>query len=157
MKNINFKYMTAQSIEFQTLNISIEDYFELDKDEICEIDSVPRFLHFHDYIDIKIEDLLFIHVIIEIEDKKREFKQSFWNQGNNFIIERIDTGDIPYKEIIICSDIKEGESEIIRFTFHDSQILPVYHGFISTNSDGTQSEIEMDLEIFINMYKKISK
>lgn len=157
MISLVFKYWRKNSASWDILNISHEEYFDLDEDENCEIDSIPLYPHFHQYLDIPVQDIHFIYVSITDNNNRRIFKQTFWNNGENFCTERTDEGDTPYREVIITSliDIETKKYEIIRLILNAEFIFPSYHGFITNNADGSQSEQKLDLELFKKLYQAV--
>ena len=82
-------------------------------------------------------------------------KQTFWDEGNNFVIESTDKGEQNYKELIISTliDREKRKFETIRIVFGKSQLYPIYQGFITNNLDNTQSEQKVDLELFKSLCK----
>jgi hypothetical protein len=154
--NLVFRYIVKSKLDWQSLDITLDQYFELDKGEKITLNSSVRYCHLHEYLEHSLEELLFIHVVVEIGLNKREFKQTFWNEGNNFSIERVDSGEKEYQEIIISSLVnkEQREFEVIRLVSANSRLYPSYHGFIKENQDGSESEKKLDLKFYKDLYKK---
>lgn len=143
---INLSYKLEDESNWFSQDIPPEKYFELENGEIVEIDCVPAHNHAIDYLD----DLIKIKVKatrIILNDmylkKKRIISESFWNGQKNRVIERIDfEPDEHYNEIIIESQIsvKPVITEIMRLVRNEDVLNPIYHGFIQTNPDGTETE-----------------
>lgn len=151
-----FKYIIKGETAWRKLDISLEEYFDVEKDEKVSFNSVEKYCHLHEYLDYSIEDLLFINVLVQIGANARQLKQTFWNQGNNFSIERIDTGDQAYRELVMSFliDSEKQIFEITRIVLADEKLYPAYQGFITDNQDGSQSEENLDLELYRNLYKQ---
>ena len=156
MMKITFKYQIKGEKHWRVLNLKPEEYF--DQDDKYDLNSSPKHSNFHEYLTYSKVEILFIHIIIETEYGRRDFKQSFWNDGNNFIIERIDSVDRDYREIIISSliDNEKKEWETLRIVSNNHRLFPAYHGVIRDELDGTQSERKLDLQLFKELFKSIS-
>lgn len=77
---------------------------------------------------------------------KRTFLETLWNNQNNRIVERIDSGEnLNYYEIIIETKIQEEPPifEIIRAFRENDSLVPVLHSFITDNEDGSETEIKV--------------
>jgi hypothetical protein len=153
MKEISFKYMTKQKLAWQPLELTPEEYFELDAGEVYDIYCSSRYTHLHQYLDISLDQLLFIHLLVNIQKERKEFKQTFWNDGKNFVIEVKDKFS---KELIINSLINKSkdEEEIIRITYGRNQLYPVYHGFIKDGPNQTAVEKAIDVRLHVDLCKK---
>ena len=149
---IDFKYFTKKDFAWKKLEITAEEYFDLEEGEECTTESITQHLNLHQYLNIPLEELLFIHVITENSDSKRELKQTFWDNGNNSVIERLDSGSKSFKEIIITL-LRENKEEIIRMASIESQVIPLYHALF-TDLGEAESEEKLDLELYRNLYKK---
>ena len=159
MKNeikILFKYHIKDETEWRVLHMKPQDYF----DEALEydLDSSPKFANFCDYLKHSKDEVLFIHITVENNVGKKEFKQTFWNEGNNFIIERIDSKFNDYREIIVSSQVQNehDKSETIRIVLKGDRLFPAYHGFIKDEADGTQSEKKLNLKYFKELFNSMS-
>jgi hypothetical protein len=133
------------SADWSVIKIPSEQYFDLDDDEEAEIDSVPLHSHAIDYIEHEKEKV--VSTITEIIDprrhKKRKIITTYWNNQQNSVTERVDSG-LGYcdREQIVVTKIQDVPSmyEIIRFVRKDEAMVPIYHGFITDNEDGSQTE-----------------
>lgn len=147
MKNnvlyVDIYYKILGETVWNILKLSAEDYFDLDENEYAEIDSVPKYAHAIDYLPNK--DIVGTKVIIEdtISNKKRMIITTFWNNRENYVIERQDCfGEQFDTEVIIETKMLEPKNsyEIMRFIREDSILTPIYHGFITDVEDGSQIE-----------------
>ncbi len=159
MKNeikILFKYHIKNETEWRILHMEPKDYF--DEDLEYDLDSSPKFVNFCDYLKYSQDEILFIYIAIENDFGKKEFKQTFWNSGNNFMIERIDSKYNDYREIIISSLLPDeyDKSETIRIVLKGDRLFPAYHGIIKDETDGTQSEKKLNLTNFKELFDAIS-
>lgn len=157
MNTILYKYLLKGEQKFQILDITVHDYFDLDDEEEISLTSTPKHSHIEDYLDIELSRIMFIHLIIKINNEMAEFKQTIWNNGNNCLCERIETGKEDYRELILTSRIDENKiiDEIIRIYCTSDRLYPVHHSFIKTNKDKTQEDIKLlDLNYFYKMYNK---
>jgi hypothetical protein len=147
MITINIKYKLKRDNNFNTITLLPEDYFLPDEDGIIRFDSVPINDHAIDYLN-NIFDSEIQTTIIQITDNEViqsiDIRETFWNSSKNRVIERIDSKfAVIYNEIIVQSVLQCNPSvtEVIRL-IRDNKIglTPVYHGFITDNDDGSQSE-----------------
>lgn len=152
---IEFKYKIFGSEEWHIKDISVDEYFDfsmLDEDEILDIDCVPMYTHLIDYFDDKARKIrqIFISLTDKTKNETLQFTQTFWNNQNNSIVERLDSVDgiISYHEFIVETLLPtkitrnaEKDYEVLRFSPKEDGIKCWYHGFIHDNADGSQSEI----------------
>ncbi|MCC7452816.1 MAG: hypothetical protein IT222_01520 [Crocinitomix sp.] len=156
MNKITIEYIRIGSDKIITKNIPIKEYFDpLNEDEVLEITSSPIHAQPYLYITSNKADLVFLNLKILFGKDCIEFKQTFWNDGDNMVTERIESGFRTYHELIISSKIdKKGNTdEIIRLVFKDEKIFPVYHGFIKENKDGSDNEKQINLNAILDHYK----
>jgi hypothetical protein len=149
---IEIQYKIHNSPDWHSLDLTPEQYFDLEDNEPIEIDCIPRYNHAIDYLkDLNLWQKKTIIVtrinLIDFSKKEqRQITERFWNQGKNRIIERIDldlgTFHTKYNEILIETQIKENPSQwqIMRLNRQDGIISPIFHGLIEENSDGSESE-----------------
>ncbi|TDQ81703.1 hypothetical protein [Sphingobacterium yanglingense] len=130
--------------------ISFDDYFDLDEGELVEHDSVPQYSQPYMYVDIPIEELVFVKVDIVVENNRRTYKQTFWNSGRNVFTETTDYQPSVSTEIIIALDKGNGDNEIIRLYNGTGIFYPIYHGFFT--KDSTDEE-KLDMSMFIDLVK----
>lgn len=147
--HISIEYKLINSSQSHVVKLLPEDYFDLDPDEEIEWNCVPEYDHAIDYLDIDKTSILCTKIsIIDSEAKiTKIITETFWNQGENRIIERIDSGTaVSYWLMII--DIKLQDNpliyEILRFE-RDEENLPKLcsHVLIKENEDGWQEEKEI--------------
>lgn len=153
MNKVTLEYWLLNDSEFKSLDIPVDEYFDpLDEGEELEIGSVPRFIQPYQYVPEDLAKIKFLKLEVAIEGKIIQFKQTFWNGGNDFLTERIDlesNDTINYKKLIITTKMpdKEDTYQIIRLLYGSENILPVYHGYITTR-DGGDIEQKIDTSIF---------
>ena len=154
--SINFEYLLKGQSQFLSKEFSPEEFFDLEEDEEIEIDSVPKFSQPYLYLNIKIEEILLVILVIAINNEKRIFKQTVWNNGNNILTERVDIGRENYKELILSVKIDEGTDlyETIRFFVGDNFTVPTYHSFIHSDENGKEVEKKIDTEVYIEMVRQ---
>jgi hypothetical protein len=150
---IKFEYLRINGKESVTFELSPEAYFDLDPGEDVEINSVPLYLQPFQYVDVDVSELVFVKLHIEIGSEKKIFNQTFWNQGKNFLTERIDFGKEPYRELILTVKIDEKTDtyEVLRLFFSKEDIIiPTYHSLILSD----QIEQRFDTNVFTEMLKR---
>ena len=145
--NILLQYRTRGDSEWHSTLLTPAEYFDLEKDELPEIDSVPRHNHACDYLSLQVEDLAETKIILQdIQcDTIRTIKEKFWLNGRNRLIERIDGGIAPYREVIICSEVQSHPNrlEVIRINAESNFMVVTSHVIIETFDDGSQHEIQL--------------
>jgi len=147
MVNIAISYKLVHDNNWITITLSPDDYFLPDQEDDISIDSIPAYDHAIDYL-VNISYLEIKSTLINLSDNESNqsitITETFWNTFKNRIIERIDSGlSVTYNEIIVQSIINDhpNVTEVIRFVREDNGCLtPVYHGLITDNADGSQSE-----------------
>ena len=149
---IILRYLQKNQKEFEVLELSNENYFDLEKNEIADINSVPKYSQPYYYVNLPLEKLVFVELTIQLNEKKRTFKQTFWNNGENFLTERTDLDD-NYKEIILTTKLESDRYEIMRLTLISGFLVPIYHGIITSSSNGKEKEDKFDTENFLEIIK----
>ncbi len=148
---IKFKYNSNSG--WQTITLSPEEYFEpISEDEEYELDSVPLYLDVIDYLDI--DDINKVKTIcleqVNTEDNSiRTVKTHYWNNQDNFVREvYCCTSNEEYFEVITQSliDVSPLVYEIMRIVKIDDILQPTYHGFITKNEDGSETEKVIQLD-----------
>ena len=79
---------------------------------------------------------------------KKVIHETFWNEGRNRVIERIDSGvGVEYWEMIVEIRLSEAPTvwEILRCGREEERLIPNYHGFIQRNDDGSETETKIDI------------
>lgn len=129
-----------------------EQYFDLDPEEKEKdgytVESVPRFLDIRDYLeerDKSLRDSDITNVNVFLRDVKKNagisFYHTYWNNGENMLIERRDSTPLEsYHEIIIQLTIDRCICETLRFVEENGIMHPTMHSHILNNADGTQSD-----------------
>lgn len=146
--SIKIKYTLIGEEEWHTIDIPPQDYFDLDEGEVIEVDSIPMYNHAIDYIKKDSNKVINTTIIIEGEGNKEKIviNESFWNKQQNRIIEKTYHG-IDFREELVIVETKVKEEpviyEITRAIRKDGILIPVYHGFITENDDGSQTEIKV--------------
>jgi hypothetical protein len=148
--SISIDYKTLNSSDWKTLELTPEEYFdkvyfEEYPDEEFEWDSLPEFEDAVDYIDLELE--MISHTRIRIfDDKKnisRTFSEALWNNGENYIVERVDKYPEKVEELIIMN-IKlrddPSEWEILRIQKVNGVPMIELHSVITDKEDGSQEE-----------------
>ncbi len=73
--------------------------------------------------------------------------ETFWNQGNNRIVERIDSrnSEVFYWLMIIDTKVQDNPTiwEILRIEKEDNLPKISHHSFIKDNEDGSQAEMNI--------------
>lgn len=108
------------------------------------------------YLNIDLKELLLIIASIEVNNETRILKQTFWNNGNNILTERIDIGIENYKEMILSFKIDEKKNiyETLRLFLGDKFTVPTYHSLIHSDGNGEDIENRFDTNVYIEMIKK---
>lgn len=157
MNKITLNYKLVNEDGIKSIEIPINEYFDLDEGEIPHINSVPEFMQPYDYVPNDVSEIIYLTINVEINGDTRQIKQSFWNNGKKFIIEVIQKGKINYKELIISITTDENKKlyEVIRFGFEKDFIVPILHTYFEENSAGEEETINVELEPFNTIIKEI--
>ncbi|AZZ95315.1 hypothetical protein EUZ85_02250 [Hahella sp. KA22] len=120
---ILLKYKLRSEDQWRSKRFSPYEYFDLEEGEVPEIDSVPDKMHAAEYLDLPGEEVE--HTLLQLVDEDKsellEVKETFWNAGENRIIEvlRKSGNDVLHNELIIQtirSNLAMGEEiETVRF------------------------------------------
>ncbi|MEL7079105.1 MAG: hypothetical protein AAGM46_24680 [Cyanobacteria bacterium J06582_2] len=141
---ITIRYKLTNSLEWHIVSFTPEEYYDLDYNEKAEWDSIPLWNDTLDYLDI--DKILVEYIETTIIDTEADiiqiFAESFWNKGKNRITETIVSGSRSWKETIVEINLvdKPLTYEILRYNRMDSFAKLSYHGLITDNDDGSQSE-----------------
>lgn len=142
---VTLKYKTLSSnADWQFVELAPQEYFDLEPDEAVEIDSIPEYNHAIDYLGLDSSEIDTTVLILTDEEReaRRAITETFWNNGQNRLIERVDSGRDPYWEMILevqTSNIPP-TWEVLRVCREDGAMKPIYHAFIRDNHDGSQIE-----------------
>lgn len=155
MISISISYKFVSDAMWQSFDLSEAAYFDIDSadSEPLDVESIPKYDDVLDYLFIRIGDdankVTSAKIVItdSITDAKVELLTTYWNDQRNRIVESVVFGSRNYYELIISSEISEFpcETEITRLIRKEGVLVPVYHGFIKDNPDGSQSERKVDL------------
>ncbi|MGB0386415.1 MAG: hypothetical protein ACPGWR_16515 [Ardenticatenaceae bacterium] len=141
---ITLKYKTVTNPDWLFLDLAPQEYFDLEPEEEVEIDSIPEYNHAIDYLalDSREIDTTVLILTDEEQETRRAITETFWNHGQNRLIERVDSGTNPYWEMIL--EVQTGQTpptwEVLRVCREDGAMKPIYHAFIRDNHDGSQIE-----------------
>jgi hypothetical protein len=143
---IAYKFNHSNSWEYMSLHP--DEYFDLEPEEKFTLDSVPKYNHAIEYLNIDITEInaTKLSIIDENTENKCLIIEKFWHGGKNRLIERHDFGDSPYWEMILEQELTENPAvwEVMRLGKEDEVIVLLYHGFLQDNDDGSQTEIRLD-------------
>lgn len=144
---IDFKYRYIHDKNWIKLDITSEDYFDLDPDEGLDIWSIPKSDNLIDYIEKDRLDVESIIIIITDTSKNESltFKQQLWNKQRNSMLESIENkqGIIDVELILqtlVQDDPDEEIWETIRFSRKDGMLTPTMHSFTTENRTGLISD-----------------
>lgn len=145
--SITLEYQMAGSNEWMLLTLLPEQYFDLDPGEEIQLDCVPKHNHAVDYLDFESTQVKStkLKLLDMTTNTSISIVETFWNEGKNRAIERIDAGpNENYWELILDLQIQDSPLtwEILRIDKRDGIITPNYHGFIQHNEDGSETEIK---------------
>ena len=145
---ITLEYKLVNSDAWETVRLASDDFFELEPGEQATIDSVPKHNHGVDYLALEPPTVRTtrITIIDDVKKSNRVICETFWNNGQNRVIERTDHGVSEYWEMIIRTRIRENPLtwDILRMGRQDGILVPFYHGIIQRNPDGSETETKMD-------------
>lgn len=147
--DIKIFYKLINSDAWFTWIIDPYDYFDhhyYEDDEEIEIDSIPLHDHAINYIHIETPQAI-THTNLLIRDlnskEQIQIKESYWNNHNNNIIERIDSGGAEdYHLLIITTMLTQNPTvfQIMRFEKLNDHFEVKGHYLITKNEDGTETE-----------------
>lgn len=148
--HITIEYKLTDSIDWKSLELTHAEYFELEPDEEVELDSLPKYNHAIEYLELERHQVAATRIILidEALKAKRSIVEKFWNQGENRLIERTDIGENQYWEMILEVQVSKKPPlwEIVRVGREDGVLTPWYHAFLQDNDDGSQTEIKVDTD-----------
>jgi len=146
---ITLEYRLLTNEAWKSITLSPDEYFDLDPGEQPNIDSVAKYNHGIDYLDVEPQDMRMTRITIKDDINKSAITicETFWNNGQNRVIERTDCGAREHWEMILKIRISEIPLtwEILRLGRRDGTFIPWYHGFIRRNSDGSETETKVDI------------
>jgi hypothetical protein len=141
---VTIDYKLINSDRWESVEISPDVYFELDPGEEIELNSIPRYNHAIQYLNLAPKTILItkLTLVDKLRNNERLIVETFWNNGENRVIERIDRDSHPYWEMILESKISNSPPlwEILRLGRQDGCLTRLYHGFIQESNDGSQTE-----------------
>jgi hypothetical protein len=136
-------YHQKNTSEWITIELKPEEYFDVESDAEITWNSIPRFDNAIDYLDL--EKSAINNTRIRISDSQfnlgRTISTTFWNGGENQIIERVDEGKNDM-QIIITNKIQENPDiwEIMRFKKQNHTLQIEFHSFIQEDENEFQVE-----------------
>ncbi|OCQ89641.1 hypothetical protein BCD64_16885 [Nostoc sp. MBR 210] len=146
--NIFIDYKLINDLQWHIVEMSPEEYFDtslLDEGEQLGWNSIPEYNHAIEYLNI--DQSLVSNTRIRIQDseslKSLTITTTFWNNGQDFIIERIDNALDTTKYVMITqTKLQEDPTiwEIMRFKKNSDVLEIEFHTFIRENKDGSQTE-----------------
>lgn len=142
--SIVMQYRQSSDKCWTTRRLTPPEYFDLDASEIADLDSVPHHNHACDYLPIPLNELAETKIILtEGTAKKRSIFETFWGDGRHRLIERIDEGPEPYRELILSTEVQSDPCryEILRMVDQASRMNVTSHVIIETLPDGTEREV----------------
>lgn len=155
---INLHYRLTDAEDWQTFQLTPEEYFDLEAGEKPALDSVPEHNHVADYLDINLKTIRNTKVVVADAAAQKSYMicETSWNSGQNRVIRRVDqdlTSGTPIldEEIIVASavDLEEDRnphSEVLRLHRHGDFLFPTFHGFYAENPDGSETETKVSTE-----------
>lgn len=126
-----------------------EEYFDLDPDEIPDVDSVPLYSDLERYLDNAQDVMKLALEIKNLSDAKAlRVEKVFQNQHKSTVTTRSDYQDeaLTYREIVCESMlprelVAEGRAyDLCRFVVNGDTTECVYHGFFHYMDDGKEIE-----------------
>ena len=158
MDQIEIDYLSIDEIKVKSKRLLQSEYFDLEINETASIDSVPKFIQPYEYVTKDPSNLVFLMISVKMGSESRQIKQTFWNEGQNILTERIDEGVENYREMILSTckfdNNKNRVDEIIRVVFASNTMYPVYHSYISRDATGVEKESKVETSFFIKLFKK---
>lgn len=149
---IEIRYLLNFEKEWSSLSLTCDEYFER-YDDIKEysIDDIPKYDRAYEYLNISPKDICHLVLSISEDEKLKEHRYTFWNQGNNFSINVKDQDLNAVEEQLIISNLLEREpdkAEVLRFRKVNGLLIPTYHSIIVDQLSGKQEEIIFDTSKF---------
>ena len=145
---IEIRYLLNSSKDWSILSLTCEEYFE-EYEDIKEysIDDIPKHDLAHGYLNISPKDISHLVLSISENEKLKEHSYTFWNHGDNFVINIKDQDFNVVEEQIIVSNLLEKEpnkTEVLRFRKMNGSLIPTYHSIIIDQPNGEQEEVLFD-------------
>jgi hypothetical protein len=132
--------------DWQSTSMRPEEYFDLEPGEAPSVGSVTRRNHAIDYlgVDASLVEATRIRITDSTSNASRTITETFWNEGRSRVIERRDTPG-EYWELIFETPVSAQPSvwEILRLGRREGLLVPYYHGFVTDNPDGSQTELRV--------------
>lgn len=144
---ITLEYRSADSAAWRSVQLQPEQYFELLPGETPGIGGVARHAHGIDYLaaDARPVRATRLTLVDRSCGDERVITETFWNEGRNRAIERTDRGLRPDWELILAFESDGAIEEIVRIGRADGIPVPLYHGFMRPNGDGSFTEKKVGL------------
>lgn len=139
---ITIRYKLLHSTEWNTLALEPEDYFDVEPGEEPDVDSVPRWDQAIAYLDLEPSAVQFTVIVLERPStgQTKVISESLWNRGRNSLAEVSECGQPT--QLILENFLTEQPPtwEILRSERNEGLWQVTYHGVISQDADGSQSE-----------------
>jgi hypothetical protein len=147
--DITIDFKRTNSTDWESVRLTPEEFFELEPGETPGLDSVPAHDHAVQYLQFDPRRVRTTRLSIRdpARNDERRIIETFWNDGQNRVIERIDTGAAPHWEMILEMHVGEGPTvwEIVRLGREGDVLVPLHHGHITDNQDGSQTETQVSV------------
>ncbi|MEO8938416.1 MAG: hypothetical protein ABI277_02150 [Burkholderiaceae bacterium] len=147
---ITLEYQRIDASLWQRIELDAASYFDLEVGDVPSIRGLARHDHAIDYLAVEASQLQATRLTIvdSALAAERIVTETFWNGGRSRAIERVDSGDDPYWELILDfqPNIASPNREIVRLGRKDGVLIPYYHGYFQKNVDGTYPEIQLNVK-----------
>lgn len=149
---VDFKYQLHGSQEWHSLELAVEDYFDIDvqePNEPLDIHSVPEFLDPRGYVDAEPASIARISITVaDAGGGLRAERRTYWNRGRCVLIihESNLNGYLPWNMVLQCEVLSE-PSVIVTSHFlrsaDGSELLPDGYG-VSINEQPVDDVFEFE-------------
>ena len=155
--DVKIQYRRFGSDEWHLLQLTPEEYFELEVNEIPSLESIPVHNHIIEYIGVEASKIRNTMVLVSdaIAKKSYSISEVFWNDGLNRVIERVDKdliSDVPQVQwelivntVVASEDVATPGLEVLRLSRESGFVVPTFHGFYKRNQDGSEVETKVRL------------
>ena len=134
------------------LNLKSEEYFDEPDSSDLDVDSVPRYLDPHDYIDNP-DDLVKLELSVANNDngKRLIIEINYFDNQQSSVSTRteFENENVIYKEKIIDMLIPPSDTDgktrhnLARFVVENGVYNCIYRAVIADNEDGTETEFRL--------------
>ena len=147
--SITLSVYRERSDDPHVIHLTPEQYFDLDPDEIADVDSVPIYSDLEKYLDDTANvTKLALEIKNEPDDKTLRIEKVYQNDSHTTVTTRSDYRGqaLTYREII-CESVlprelvDEGSAyDVCRFIVNGDTAECVYHGIFHYTDDGKETE-----------------